>query len=136
MALRRLFHLRTGPAVLRRTTRVCIVLSCLCVVVACGVLLWRSMLAPRREAWQRYVVLALGLMPLAVIYPVGYWVQRHVRRDWSRSQGKLCTCCGYDLSNLRNRGACPECGETYDIDADAAMWAEVGLERSDLGRSR
>jgi hypothetical protein len=121
-----LTFLNIGPPVLWRTSRWCLGLATGAVVIACGVALWQ---ARSREPWQRYTIMAFGFLPVGVIYPLGYLRQRRIVGEWVRTGGALCMHCGYDMTGLAPRGTCPECGNGYDPEADAARWAEVGLRR-------
>lgn len=127
MALRNLVTPFIGPPVLWRTSRWCLALACLCVAAAFATVVWRAHFAPSRQPWQRYLIMAFGFAPAVVIYPVGYLVQRRALREWHRTRGRLCARCGYDLTALADTGICPECGHTYDLEQDAALWAEIGL---------
>lgn len=129
MSLRNLVVPYIGPPVLWRTSRRCLVLAILSVAVAFGTLLYRGTIAPQRRPWHRYVIMTAGFIPAVVIYPVGYLVQRRTVRDWHRARGRLCAHCGYDVSALDDPGTCPECGNPYGLEQDAAMWNEVGLTR-------
>lgn len=116
-----------GPPVLWRAARRCFGLSVLCAIIAVGTAIVRGNLPPHHRTTARYVIMAFGLAPVVVIYPIGYVFQRHVGRQWCRANGRLCTYCAYNVSNLADTGTCPECGNTYDLERDAAMWAEIGL---------
>ena len=129
MSLRNLVTPSVGPPVLWRTSRWCLVLACLCVAGAFGTLLLRGTAFPKRQPWPRYAIMAFGFAPVLVIYPVGYLVQRRALREWHRTNGRLCARCGYDLTALADTGICPECGNPYDLEQDAALWADVGLTR-------
>lgn len=129
MSFRNLISPGVGPPVLWRTSRWCLALSVACVVTAFGMLVYRSTLAPQRQAWHRYVIMTGGFLPAVLIYPIGYVIQRRTIRDWHVAGGRLCAHCGYDVSTLADPGTCPECGNTYDLEQDAPMWAEVGLKR-------
>ena len=129
MSISNLITPGVGPPVLWRTSRWCFALACLCVAVALGTMVLRGTILPKRQPLHRYIIMGFGFAPALIIYPVGYLVQRRTIREWHRTRGRLCARCGYDLTSLPDTGTCPECGNNYDLDEDAAMWAEVGLKR-------
>ena len=129
MRVRRRLKFSVGPPVLWRISRGFLALAVVCFLLAVGMAVWRYGFAQRRAAWQRHVIVALGLMPSVVLFPLATWMQRHVRRDWQESGGRLCMNCGYRLIGLPPSGRCPECGAAYDLDADAEHWREIGFER-------
>lgn len=98
-------------------------------MLALGLAIWRYSHAPKLLRWQRYTVLALGLMPTLVLYPIYARFERRVRGDWQQSGGRLCVHCGYMFVGLPPQGRCPECGNPYDLDGDLKHWRDVGLDR-------
>ncbi|MFG0259315.1 MAG: hypothetical protein ACF8LK_03100 [Phycisphaerales bacterium JB041] len=120
-----------GPPVFWRAARRCLGLSVLCACIAVGTAIVRGNLPPRHRAAARYVVMSFGVAPVLVIYPIGYVLQRRLGRQWRRAGGRLCTWCAYDLSSLDASGTCPECGNAYDLEQDAATWSEVGFSTGD-----
>lgn len=106
-------------------------LSVLAVLATVAYILVRDALNWPHRGWFRWIPLALGLLPVGVILPIGHWYLRALRRDWQVSGGRLCTHCGYDVSALAAQGTCPECGEHYDVATDAAVWKRSGFTRVD-----
>ena len=129
MAARRFFSFNAGPPVLWRTSRRYLALAILCVALAVGLAVWRWSHAPKLLRWQKYTILALGMMPTLVLYPIYARLERRVRGDWQQTGGRLCMHCGYWLVGLPQRGTCPECGAGYDLDQDLKHWRDVGLDR-------
>lgn len=129
MAVSELFFWNKLPPVVRRVYRGCFVLSIVAIVVAVGTLVFRDSLDWLGQPWRKLVPVAFSVLPAGVIYPIGTWLVRGIRRDWHASGGRLCTYCGYDLSTIAPVGLCPECGKRYDINADATTWKLAGFER-------
>jgi hypothetical protein len=129
MSARARITFNVGPPVLWRTSRRCLALAIVCVLLAIGLAAWRYSRAPKLTAWQRYMILALCAMPTLVLYPIYHRLERRVRGDWQQSGGRLCMHCGFWLVGLPPRGRCPECGAAYDLDADLQHWRIVGFDR-------
>ena len=114
------------PPVIRRQVRNAVLLSIILGLAAPALVLLRTPLGIPFEPWGRYGPLALGLVSLAVIWPLFIINRRRLRRQFHEACGRLCTHCGYNLKSLGERGTCPECGELFDAHADAAMWKTAG----------
>lgn len=132
MGARARITFNVGPPVLWRTSRRWLAIAIVCFVLALGLAVWRYSRAPKLLAWQRYTILVLGLMPTLVCYPIYAKLERRVRGNWQQSGGRLCMHCGYMLIGLPPRGRCPECGSSYDLDADLKHWRVVGFDRPAL----
>ncbi|QOI99210.1 MAG: hypothetical protein HRU70_01375 [Phycisphaeraceae bacterium] len=100
-------------------------LSVLFAILACAwVMLRKPMGVPRGYAY-RYGARALGLVPVAVLWPWWMMTTQHFRRSLRESGGRLCTRCAYDVSRLPLTGTCPECGGAYDVEHDRPTWVTV-----------
>lgn len=115
------------PPVVRRAMGWWIGMSLVLAAIGGGWVVLRGPLGLPRQGAYRYVPLVAGLAPLVVVNPWYAWRTAWLRRALKASKGRLCTHCGYDVSALGVSGTCPECGGSYDIAADAALWA--GLAR-------
>ena len=128
MSVKNLVTPYTGPPVLWRTSRWCLALACLCVAASFAIVILRGTLLSNRQAWQRFAIMSFGFAPALVIYPIGYLIQRRTLRAWRLAEGRLCARCGYELTAHPDAGTCPECGNSYDLERDAHLWAQVGLK--------
>jgi hypothetical protein len=61
------------------------------------------------------VFMALSYVPIFVR-------RRRLRARLRASDGALCPDCGYDLRALDSPTPCPECGRTWNREADTAWW--------------
>ena len=68
------------------------------------------------------LVLLAGFVVWNLVEP--QLLERGVRRDLVRSEGRMCTHCAHDLRGLEDRGVCPECGKEFDVEADRRRWHE------------
>lgn len=122
-------NLLSNPApVLRRYTVWFIVLVMLFSVLGVASILVRKWLGIPNRGWIRFLPLALALTPILVIAPLWWWRTRWIRRAVRESGWRLCTHCAYDVSTLAPSGTCPECGQHYDVEKDAALWADAGVK--------
>lgn len=114
------------PRVIRRAVRLWAMSAVVCALVALGCLVLRKPLGLPSGGGFRFVPIALGLAPIVVLLPFWHWRVRRLRRALFASRFRLCTHCGYDVSGLNSRGMCPECGQTYDLARDVAVWEAQG----------
>ncbi len=126
----RYFDFRHTAPVVRRWTLTCTAVALGLGAVGVGYALLREYLGLPWHGWYKLIPLALVWMPIFVVAPIWYLRTRAVRRAIHRSGGRLCTHCAYDLSTLGPAGTCPECGRAYDVEKDAALWAELGYNRT------
>lgn len=115
--------------VLRRNALWCIWTSVAVVLLVIVFLCLRWYFNWPKHGWMRVLPLLGGLLPSCIILPIGWVMRRSVHREWLESGGRLCAHCGYNVSALAAAGICPECGQTYDIEKDGAMWAKSGMPR-------
>lgn len=120
--------LRYVAPAMRRVCRWSVGLSLVVVLLTFAFVLVRNALHWPRSGVLRWVPLMGGFIPVVVIMPIARVMLRSIRRDWITSRGRLCTNCAYNVSSLAPTGLCPECGTTYDVTADAQVWAASGLE--------
>jgi hypothetical protein len=127
MALGDMLNWAGCPPAIRRQVRN-YVLGAIAVSAAAVVLIVvRDPLGIPREPWGRYGPLALGLIPICVLWPMFLFSRRRVRRQFDEAGGRLCTHCAYNLATMGDRGTCPECGEQFNACTDAAMWTAAGF---------
>lgn len=96
---------------------------------AAAAIAWQLLKQPLglpRSGIYRFVVLALGLTPVLVVNPIYLWRTAWLRRAVKAADGRLCRHCAFDLNGLPANGSCPECGNTYDTEADRALWLSSG----------
>lgn len=122
---------KTFPPVMRRGVLWMAGLSAACFVASLGWLLLRDAMGVPSGALRRYGAAILGLLPVAVIWPIWLWRTRPIRQGLIESEGRLCTPCAYDLSRLKGSGTCPECGHAYDSAHDQSLWEAVGARYED-----
>lgn len=70
----------------------------------------------------------LPLVPFLCFLTIMFTIQRRaylfVKRVYV-AKGRLCVYCTYDLSALKPKGTCPECGGPYDHHLNRAMWSNL-----------
>jgi hypothetical protein len=126
MAYGELLHWWANPPVIRKSVRN-FVLSLLTVSgIGLGFIMLRDTLSVPYEPYGRYGGLALTLVPFCLIVLLFVFGRRRLRRQFIEAGGRLCTHCAYNLTTMNDRGTCPECGNTFDTEADQAMWASAG----------
>lgn len=130
--IRKLFTTAPPPPVMRRLVRNYILASFVFAALALAFGLLRKPLGVSRVlgGWGRYGPLVLGAMPLCVFTPLAWWKARRVRRQFAEANGRLCTHCAYIVGPMGDTGICPECGEQFNAEPDAAMWASIGFKRN------
>ncbi|QOJ14118.1 MAG: hypothetical protein HRU75_05500 [Planctomycetia bacterium] len=121
----------TLPPVMRRGVAWWLILSSIAAAAALAWVLLRGPLDLPRRGVFRYVPLALGLVPLLIINPVYLWRTAWIRRAAALADGRLCTHCAYNVTGLPDAGRCPECGNAYDVAADAVLWQAIALRPKD-----
>lgn len=52
---------------------------------------------------------------------------RRLKRAYAASEGCLCTICEHNLRGLGEHGACPECGQPFDLERDRKAWKQAGI---------
>lgn len=72
------------------------------------------------KLWGMYVLL-LGALEWLPVFAIRRAVRRAARDAW-KCDHLLCLWCGYVLLGLPTEGACPECGEIYDVDRVRQSW--------------
>jgi hypothetical protein len=122
---------RQVPPVLRKIYVRCFWASVAAVLITIAFVIVRDVQNWPRKSWSFYLPVIGGFTPACIILPLGWWLRRRIVREWSISQGRLCTHCAYNISTLAAAGTCPECGGAYDTKADAATWAKAGLTLPD-----
>ena len=121
------------PPVMRRGVWWLLGLTVLFAVAAVAWVVLRGPLGVPRGFAYRFGALVLVAVPFVVVWPVWLLRTRHIRRALLRSEGRLCTHCGYDVSTLAAAGVCPECGGLYDIEKDREVWEAVGVRYGEGG---
>lgn len=121
------------PPVMRRGVWWALGLTVSFAVLAVAWVVLRVPLGVPRGFAYRFGALVLAATPFVVVWPVWWWRTRRIRRALVRSEGRLCTGCGYDISTLGAAGTCPECGGAYDGEKDRALWEAVGVRYGDEG---
>ena len=101
------------------------------------VLLWSSLFVAGSPLVGSLTLDALGWMypaldnlPHAPVIAIAGFVglpwlwhrHRALKRKLQAADGRLCVDCGYNLTGTDDGQPCPECGRTYQAQADRAAW--------------
>ncbi len=76
---------------------------------------------------------ALPGIPLAIVTTTfgAFWYARRCTDRMKRAvravSGRACVGCVYDLNGMGETGACPECGQPFDIAANQRSWERAGM---------
>ncbi len=65
------------------------------------------------------------------IIHLGWRHQRRLRATVVRTGGRLCTTCGYDMTDAPERCHCTECGTAYSMHDAIRAWTEWGFRPYD-----
>jgi hypothetical protein len=101
--------------------------ACVFSSAAIAMAILKRPLGMRGVDWFKWATLGVGLVPLVAVMPICQWMLGRTRRKFEAARGRLCTHCGYDLTGLAPKGACPECGKSFEADRDAEAWRRVGF---------
>ena len=85
------------------------------------VLWWADLMEIIGPWWLMFMIVLLVLVMPVAIFVVAQWEKRLMRR-LAEAAYRLCPRCGHRLTGLAQTTACPECGESCDLERVEQSW--------------
>jgi hypothetical protein len=79
-------------------------------------------MAASENPWLLAILGTAIMLTVSAMFPLAAWWRRRSVAEMQRDSWKRCPYCFFDLNGSPDEGACPECGERYEIGAVQTAW--------------